>query len=308
LLRRDLPLALAGFALAPLSAAQTSARRGPLFWLVQRGRSRVYLLGFADAKADERAWFTANVRHAFYESSELWEETAPREDSQPLDEAKRRATAERLVQLGHQEPGHTLFDDLAPPLRERTLEYMGELGMKREAIEGFRPWRAYYAINAAYRAQHKESHEDAEYADEVLRRLAITQGRTMGYELPTQEASVELMASMPLPAQVEYLAWLLDYFDDKKNGVSQADFDWQVGRPDSAPLDGMRSKYPQLYRYMQVQRNIWWARKIDQLLAANNTYFVLVGQLHVLGADGIPEQLQRLGIVRASQLRENPTV
>lgn len=308
MLRRDLPLALVGLALSPYSGAQTNAQRGPLFWLAQRGRSRVYLLGFADAKADERAWFTTSIRHAFHESSELWEETAPREDSQNQDEVKRRATAERLVQLGHQESGHTLFDDLEPPLRERTLAYMAELGIKREAIEAFRPWRAYYAINAAYRAQHKESHEEDEYADEVLRRMAISQGRTMGYELPNQEASVEFMASMPQKAQVEYLAWLLDYFDERKTSGVQTDFEWQVGRPNSSALDSMRSKYPQLYQYIQVQRNVWWAKKIDQLLSANNTYFVLVGQLHVLGPDGIPEQLQRLGVVRASQLHEDPTV
>jgi uncharacterized protein YbaP (TraB family) len=47
---------------------------------------------------------------------------------------------------------------------------------------------------------------------------------------------------------------------------------------------------------MQPQRNLWWARKIDELLKTPGTYFVAVGQLHVMGPDGIPRQLERLGI------------
>jgi len=58
----------------------------------------------------------------------------------------------------------------------------------------------------------------------------------------------------------------------------------------------MRTKTPALYQVMQPRRNLWWARKIDELLATRGTYFIAVGQLHVLGPDGIPRQLEKRGI------------
>jgi uncharacterized protein YbaP (TraB family) len=68
----------------------------------------------------------------------------------------------------------------------------------------------------------------------------------------------------------------------------------------------MRTELPDLYQTIQVQRNIWWARKIDELLSGDRTSFIGMGQLHVLGPDSIPRQLTRLNIVAPSQLRENP--
>jgi uncharacterized protein YbaP (TraB family) len=56
----------------------------------------------------------------------------------------------------------------------------------------------------------------------------------------------------------------------------------------------MRTRTPDLYRIMQVQRNAWWARTVDRLLSAGGTHFIGIGQMHVVGPDGIPMQLQRL--------------
>ena len=64
-------------------------------------------------------------------------------------------------------------------------------------------------------------------------------------------------------------------------------------------IDGVeyvRTKTPELYQMMQPQRNVWWARKVYDLLASGGTHFVAIGQLHVLGSDGVPRQLERLGI------------
>jgi uncharacterized protein YbaP (TraB family) len=47
---------------------------------------------------------------------------------------------------------------------------------------------------------------------------------------------------------------------------------------------------------MQLQRNAWWAEKIDSLLSAGRTHLIGIGQMHVLGPDGILSQLERRGI------------
>jgi uncharacterized protein len=266
-------------------AASGAGQRGPHFWVAARGKARVFLLGFAEAK--DQSWFRASIQRAFHESSELWLE---------VGHSQRPEDAELIQQLEH-ESGRTFFDALEPPVRERTLAYVAALGLKKESVEKLRPWRAFYTINSAFWAQTKQAHEPL-YPDQLLRDFGAAQGKRMGHEMPTQLEFAQFMAGMPDAAQSQYIDWLLDFLDEKKQGAYADDFDWEVGKPDTSTrsLDRMRTKSPDLYRVMQAQRNTWWAGRIDQLLAAGQTSFVLVGEMHVFGPDEIPQQLQRRGI------------
>src|SRR5262245_55036242 len=269
---------------------------GPPFWVARRGEARVFILGFGESR--DTSWLTPTIRNAFAESSELWLETAgsnPSETQQ--DESAKRAAAERMEKLAH-ESGRTLFDALEPPVRQRTLTYLAELGINPDSVRTFRPWRAYYTIVSGFYASRKMSYDPVP-VDATLERRARSEGKTIGYEYPTREAFVTFLAAMSDQAQSQYIEWLLDVLYDYKAGLNDDDetFGWIEGRkPPMRSLDRMRTKMPDLYEVMQPQRNLWWAGKIDELLATKGTYFVAVGQLHVLGPDGIPQQLDRLRV------------
>jgi uncharacterized protein YbaP (TraB family) len=210
-----------------------------------------------------------------------------------------------MRQLEH-ESGRTFFDALQPAVRSRLSTYLETFGIKKESLETLRPWRAYYVIVSAFWA-HRQLPYQPVYVDEVLRDAATSQGKSIRYEMPTRLDFARFMAAMPELAQSEYISWLLDYIDDQKSGTNNDLFDWYSGYPhDTRSLDRMRAKYPELYRVMQMERNAWWAYKINDLLATGGIYFIGIGELHVLGPDGIPSQLQRLKLVEPSDLRENP--
>jgi len=202
-----------------------------------------------------------------------------------------------MEKLAH-ESGRTLFDALEPPVRQRPLASLAELGISPDSVRTFRPWRAYNTIVSGFYANRKMPY-DAVPVDGTLERMARSEGKTIGYEYPAREAFVTFMATMSDRAQSQYMEWLLDFLDDTKAGLNddQETFGWIEGR--NAPmrsLDRMRTRMPDLYQVMQPQRNLWWARKIDELLATGGTWFVAVGQLHVLGPDGIPHQLEKIGV------------
>jgi len=138
-------------------------------------------------------------------------------------------------------------------------------------------------------------------AAERMEKLGHESGRTLfdALEPPVRKRIVDFMAAMSDKAQNQYIEWLLDFLDDYKKGLNDDDetFGWIEGRKLAVrSLDRMRTKMPDLYQVMQPQRNLWWARKIEELLATKGPYFVAVGQLHVMGPDGIPRQLERLGV------------
>jgi len=276
-----------------LVGATVPAAPGPSFWIVRRGEARVFLLGFGEAR--DTSWLTPPIRQAFEASSQVWLET--RRTSEPgVDSSAQRAAAERMDKLGR-ESGRTLFEALEPSARQRTSAYLAELGIDPDSVRMLRPWRVYYTIASGFWRGQRLGYEPVS-VEAVLETMATRSGKLLGYEFPTREAFVNLMAGMSDKAQSQYLEWLFDFFDDYKKGLYDEDeiFGWVHGqRLPFRSLDLMRAR-PDLYQVMQPQRNLWWARKIDELLKTPGTRFVAVGQLHVMGPDGIPRQLERLGI------------
>lgn len=300
MLRREFGLALCSLALAPFAATGAGTARGPLFWLATRGKARVFIFGFGDAK--DKSWFTPGIETAFRASSDLWLEVGRVEASDP---AAKQADADLVRQLEH-ESGRTFFDALQPQVRQRTLTFIATLGIKPETIETLRPWRAFYVINGAYWSQHKLPYEEVRVAS-VLRELATAQGKSIQYEVPSSLDFAQHSAAMSDAAQSQYIEWLLDFLDEHSKGLDSQPFQWISGQPaaNQRSLDRMRAM-PDLYQAMQVQRNTWWAKKIGELLATDSTHFIGIGQLHILGPDGIPRQLLRLKVVAPSNLHENP--
>jgi uncharacterized protein len=246
------------------------------------------MLGFGEAKDD--SWATPCVRRAFQSSEDLWLEVSHELGSEPDAAAKR----ERLT---HDPAGRSFFDVLEPEVRARALEYCVRLGIAPETLAPQRPWSAFYAINGAYWSRHKPSAE-IKYPEELLSKLASDAGKRIRYEMPDQLAFAQFMAAMPDAAQSQYITFLLDFLDDQTAGRNHGEFDWAHG--DTAigerAVRRMRTRTPDLYRIMQVQRNGWWTRTIDQLLSEGGTHFIGIGQMHLLGPDGILSQLRRAGI------------
>jgi hypothetical protein len=251
----------------------------------------VFLLGFGDAKDD--SWFSPPIRRAFESSSSLWLEVA---GPSPSDSPE---TAARLEQLGHEPDGQSFFGALQPSVRTRALSYMAELGIKRQAVETLRPWRAYYVFMSAFLSKRPLPYTPVP-PDEFLKKRAEAEHKTIGYEMPSRLSFAKFMSSLSDKGQDEYVEWLFDFCDDSKRGLNdeKESLGWIHGdfTAENRSLARMRTKMPELYDVMQVQRNAWWARKITKLLEAGGTNFVAVGDLHAMGPDGIPAQLERLGM------------
>ncbi len=53
--------------------------------------------------------------------------------------------------------------------------------------------------------------------------------------------------------------------------------------------------YPELYRAIVADRNRRWVKHIDRLLEQEDDYLVVVGALHLVGPDGVPQLLEARG-------------
>jgi uncharacterized protein YbaP (TraB family) len=133
----------------PADAALHVSHGTPL-QVLTRGRARVFVFGFGDAKDD--SWATPGLRRAFEASSVLWLEVSHDPGSEPDAASKRE-------QLARNADGRTFFDVLEPAVRARAEAYCAQLGISHEDISPHRPWSAFYTINRAYWSRHKSSFE-----------------------------------------------------------------------------------------------------------------------------------------------------
>ena len=60
-------------------------------------------------------------------------------------------------------------------------------------------------------------------------------------------------------------------------------------------VEPMQEEFPSIYRVMLFERNNNWMKKIIPMFASKEIEFVLVGALHMVGKDGLLEQLQGRG-------------
>ena len=221
MLRREFGTGLLSILLAQRAIAAFKHHQQPPLYRFTRGRSRIFMLGFGGAK--DESWATPQVRDAFKASSELWLEVSHDPGSEPDAATKRE-----------------------------------QLGIAPDRIEQQRPWSAFYKINGAFWSRHTESFARS-YPDETLMTWAKEQGKPIRYEMPSQLDFARFMAAMPDAAQSQYITFLLDFLDDQNTGRTQGEFDWIHGDTTvgERAVDRLRTRTPDLYRVMQVQRNAW---------------------------------------------------
>ena len=58
---------------------------------------------------------------------------------------------------------------------------------------------------------------------------------------------------------------------------------------------GMIKEFPELYKSLLVDRNVSWLKYIERMLTTADVEFVLVGALHLIGEDGVLQQLKARG-------------
>jgi uncharacterized protein YbaP (TraB family) len=133
--------------------------------------------------------------------------------------------------------------------------------------------------------------------EEVLKPEFAKAGKPVkGFE--TAEQQMHFFADLPEKEQLEYLASDMDNFDQSADKFRKIVAAWYAG--DESTLDQLfssefRDKYANLYQILIVKRNQDFATQIDGLLKGDGTVFVTVGAGHLVGKDGVPALLEKMG-------------
>jgi uncharacterized protein YbaP (TraB family) len=292
-------LAAPWFASLP-SAAHAQAAGEPLLYRVTRGQGTAFILGYAEAT--NNAWFTAKIAAALDAADVLWLETPPGSAAAAAEgqAAAPDPEAQRVFAEQAFDRAHDLFEVLPPAIAERTLQWVGKLAIDREALVPMRPWFARITIQQAYASQRQATAAEGKKLVSP-ERAVVERARQRSIPIESEYATLgdllRFFASLPDPAQGQYVQELLDYFDRDVAGENdRSKYGWTVGQPNPLSLDEQRERTPDLYRAMHIERNAWWTGRIEGLLAEGKTAFLMLGQNHTLGPDSVQANLARRGL------------
>ncbi len=127
--------------------------------------------------------------------------------------------------------------------------------------------------------------------------------------LETIEQQLQFLDGMSLPAQRDMLLSTLQESAKLGDTMDEVIDAWRHG--DVATLEeGMLSdleKHAELNKALVTDRNSRWVEQIEELLDDNEDYLIVVGALHLVGENGVPKQLDRVGY-SVQQLSEPPTL
>ncbi|WP_240125994.1 TraB/GumN family protein [Thermomonas alba] len=288
---RRLFLLLCLVLVAPISRADApAAAYHPLLWKVSDADSAVYLLGaFHLLKVDDYP-LPAEVERAFDDSAALLFEVDPAAMTSPDTLAAMR----KYTALSD---GKTLGDVLPKTTLDRLGVLVAASGGSLQALEHSEPWAVNLSLTLGI-TQALGLRADLGLDRYLMQRAAQAGKPVAGLE--TVEAQLQAMDGVPYAEQVQQLEEFLADPPRAARQLQDLHAWWRAGdadRLDAEMRAEMARKTPESYRLLDVERNQAWLPQLEKRLADSHrdNILVVVGALHLLGPDGLVEQLRARG-------------
>jgi uncharacterized protein YbaP (TraB family) len=277
---------IAGFIVGLFSIG---AHAAPAMWRVSSPTAQVYLFGTLHALRPGAQWRTPAYDAAYAQAQAVWFEA----DLGAADPA----TVGQIVNRYGVDPERGLSEKLAAAdlrtLRAETADM--------DRIEHLRPWAA--ALMLSMQPVLAEGAQVERGADLTVTRQARA-GDKQIKTFETLEDQARMFASLPEPAEVQYLA---DVIRERHAPARRLSLDpspssleaqWLAGdlaRLGPGLVGELAHDNPSLYEVLLKRRNLAWADTLTAELAGPGVQLVNVGALHMVGPDGLPALLAARG-------------
>ena len=285
-------LRIAAAALALLAACSQAKAPEPraLLWKVSDADNSVYLLGSFHALKPDDYPLPATVQAAFADAERLAFEVPPGEMESPQ-------LMQQLLKAGRLPAGQRLSGVLPPATLARLKAYCRRKGIDVANLDAFAPWFVSLSLLSGELVQ--QGFDSKLGLDRHLMTQAADAGKpTSGLE--TAAHQIGILSGMPLAAQREMLDEFLDDARDGGGNLDALHASWRRGDEkaiEAEMVNDLAARYADLYRRINVERNQAWLPQVRGMLdrAGTDDTLVVVGALHLVGRDGLVQQLRAKG-------------
>ncbi|MCL6416480.1 TraB/GumN family protein [Aestuariirhabdus sp. Z084] len=190
--------------------------------------------------------------------------------------------------------GDSLENRLSPDVYRQLEAYCRSKGYPMDLLRTFRPGLVSVTLSVM---EMQRLGMAGTGVDQYFFRKAQLDGKAIG-ELETVDEQLAAMSAMGEGIEDQMILNTLRDLKTLPNTLVLVKQAWRSG--DLAILEQdvmapMQNDYPDIYRELLVERNNAWMQEIERLLQNDQTELVLVGTLHLVGNDGILQQLRQQG-------------
>lgn len=211
-----------------------------------------------------------------------------------LKEAAAEAATAPVRALSLLPDERTLAGELGPEAYARFEAAAPRLGIDPAAVAHYRPW--FVALLVTQAAYASEGYAFSDGVESQLSARAEADGKpVIGLETMTEQLG--LFAALTADDQRRLLLYSLDDSEESPALLEEVVAAWRRG--DARALETLLSQgfdaFPELYAPLTSDRNRRWIPTFERLLGERRDYLVIVGALHLVGPQGVLEQLRARG-------------
>jgi len=268
-------------------------------WQINGANNSIYLLGSIHMLREQDHPLPSAIYAAYARADVLFMEL----DMDDIDPFAEQAL---VTELGLIDDGRTLRDLMGAEMFAEAESLANSLQIPLALLERSEPW--YAAVTVEMMLLMRAGFNPAQGIELHLTEIAARDNKEI-LGLETTRQQLELLDNLSLGAQRDMLVQTLtesvelaDLMDDMVDAWRHGD----IGFMEENLLADMQDQ-SELYQTIVVDRNIEWVRQIQELLDDNDDYLIVVGALHLVGDDGVPNLLAARGhqVTQLHQPAEN---
>lgn len=272
---------------------QVASQSKGFMWKVEKNGNTVYLLGSIHIANDGMYPLRQEIEDAFKSSAVLGVEV----DLTQVDQA---AMAALLEKIGVYTDGTTLKDHVSADTYQKVTAILKGLGAPENALDKYKPWVVAQTIPSLMIAD--QGYQTDLGIDQYFMQQALKTKKPIA-QLETAEEQLQMFDDFSAELQEELLDEAIAAYNDPSQSEDGASYDaladmWTSGDEQSLiELTQASAANPEYYKALVADRNAGMVEKIEGYLNSDDkqTYFIVVGALHMLGDDGIVTQLKKAG-------------
>ena len=265
----------------------TVAQAASPVWKISQGDKQLYIAGTVHVLAQQDYPLPKPFELAYEAATTLVFET-------DMAAMQGLAFQQALLQAMSYHDGRNLKTVLEPATYQALASFASSRGVALAAMDPFKPAMAVMTLTLVElkRLGLGEAGVDAYYYAK-----ALSDNKNTGH-LESVNQQLSFIATMGQGREDEFVQYSLNDIETLPEMMRQLKQAWAQG--DLATLNRiallpLQQQFPAIYHSLIVQRNQAWMEPILSLLDSAPTELVLVGALHLVGEDGLLEQLAKKG-------------
>ncbi len=281
-----------------LLTSATNAHEGDhavSLWQVEGKENLVYLLGSIHLLRETDHPIPPAIYDAYNDADVLFMEL-------DMDDADPVADQVLSTELGLIQDDKTLSDLLGPEVYAQAVVLANAAQIPLKLLEKSEPW--YAAVNIEIMMLMRIGFNPLYGIEYHLAEMAKQdQKEILGFE--TTREQLGFLDNLSPASQIEMFMQALTEGAEMANMMDTLVNAWHNGDIEflEENLLTEMQQYPELNKIIVVDRNLSWAERIEALLTHRANYLIVVGTLHLVGAEGVPNLLTEQGYT-VTQLKQ----